>query len=398
MNQIVTQTTALAFFKEFILIGQGHRLIVKGRSHYQQIRTNHRIHSIKISNFIYLIGQKQLTILDFDFHLIKNLQCRDWIQDILTVSDKMYILFSHNSVDELDLDFNLKRTIACENKSLLYSGQLFYDGKLKIVSGTIYNEALIWDLKGKVSQRLIGHEGVLFRCRFDVTGNRLVTCSDDRTVRIWDLAFEPYHGHTNIEASVILHGHTGRVWDAAFVGNYIVSVSEDASCRVWDLTGNCIAVWEGHGSKSVWCFDSNLKYVVTGGGDGGVRLWNLEQLHENRITRDSQLQICNTEFQENLTKQEKEPKHFKIVDANRFFIVTEVGSFLLYDRLTNTPKLLHQDPLFRLSPQLAVCHDLGFCANMNGLLVVMQLNGSKVDQVNLASNISARQRKSEWLV
>jgi WD40 repeat protein len=380
MSQVITQTTAIRIHGDSILIAQGHRCKVS--LHNQIIRviqTTHRIHHIKVFDFIYLIGEKQITILDFHYQVVNHIRCRDWIQDVLFVPEmqRFFVLFSHNFVDELDLDWNLIRTVYCEAKSLLYSGELFYDSALKIVSGTIYNQALIWDLSGKVSQTLVGHEGVLFRCRFDARGARVVTCSDDRTVRVWNLA---NHDTT------ILHGHSGRVWDAKFAGPWIISVAEDASCRVWDKNGP-VAVWEGHGNKNVWSVDVDpmLHYVVTGGGDGGVRRWSLLQLEENRISDTSMLHVCNTEWKPDLSKQDYEPKNFKLIDENRMFIVTETGAFLLYHRLTNSSEILYQDLRFRLSPQLAVSRDFGVCANMNGLLVFLRFSSPIVHFINLAN-------------
>ncbi|KAJ3326726.1 WD repeat-containing protein 6, partial [Kappamyces sp. JEL0680] len=70
----------------------------------------------------------------------------------------------------------------------------------------------------------------------------------------------------------------------------IASISEDASCRVWDVKSQaCLACWEGHGSRHVWSFAVDpqekvlvrvprLRYKATGGGDGGIRLWDLDHL------------------------------------------------------------------------------------------------------------------------
>jgi WD40 repeat protein len=393
MSQVITQTTAIQFHGDFILIAQGHRCKVSLHNQIVRvIQTTHRIHHIKRFDTIHLIGEKQITILDSDFTIVDCIRCRDWIQDVLFVPtiQRYYVLFSHNFVDELDHNRTLLRTVFCEAKSLLYSGELHYDSALKIVSGTIYNQALIWDLSGKVSQTLVGHEGVLFRCRFDKRGMRVVTCSDDRTVRVWNL---------ETREEIILHGHSGRVWDAKFAGEWIVSVSEDASCRVWDKNG-AIAVWEGHGNKNVWSFDVDpmLQSVITGGGDGGVRRWNLGQLQENRISDTSLLHVCNTEWEADLSKEDIEPKNFKIVDEHHMFMVTETGAFVLYNRMANKSTKLYQDIQFRLSPQLAVSKTFGVCANMNGLLVFLSFSHPKVLLIDAAYFCFFGKAKSKWII
>lgn len=52
--------------------------------------------------------------------------------------------------------------------------------------------------------------------------------------------------------SLVLYGHTARVWDGRLVCDGVVSIGEDASCRVWDQQGQCVRVVEGHRGRSIW--------------------------------------------------------------------------------------------------------------------------------------------------
>ena len=100
--------------------------------------------------------------------------------------------------------------------------------------------------------------------------------------------------------SLVLYGHTARVWDARLMlCDSVISIGEDASCRVWDREGRCVKIVEGHRGRNIWSMavdqDSGLvvsesdvgtlccfsvRYCVafqaTGGGDCSIRLFTLE--------------------------------------------------------------------------------------------------------------------------
>jgi len=83
-----------------------------------------------------------------------------------------------------------------------------------------------------------------------------------------------------------LYGHTSRIWDCILTDKYAITVSEDTTCRVWDYNNeSCAACWEGHYGKDIWCvaISPNGNIIATGGGDSGVRLWDLKDLEYNRI-------------------------------------------------------------------------------------------------------------------
>ena len=64
--------------------------------------------------------------------------------------------------------------------------------------------------------------------------------------------------------SLVLYGHTARVWDARLLPNMIVSIGEDATCRLWNYNGQCLHVVEGHKGRSIWsmAIDMDKKLVV----------------------------------------------------------------------------------------------------------------------------------------
>jgi WD40 repeat protein len=75
---------------------------------------------------------------------------------------------------------------------------------------------------------------------FDPTGKKLVSCSDDKTVRIWDVT-------TGEPIGSPLTGHTDCVTQVEFIdADTVVSSSDDGTTRAWDVaTGTQKAEFEG---------------------------------------------------------------------------------------------------------------------------------------------------------
>ncbi len=101
-------------------------------------------------------------------------------------------------------------------------------------------------------------------------GLRLVTGSDDRTVRVFDAEYG-----TELLA---LRGHEDPVWGVAWSpdGRRIASASQDGTARIWDaLRGAELLVLRGHeGSVGVVGWAPDSQHIVTGARDGTARVWD----------------------------------------------------------------------------------------------------------------------------
>lgn len=111
-----------------------------------------------------------------------------------------------------------------------------------------------------------------------------VSASRDRTIKIWQIPLPTFIPHrppipnvsnSNFKCVFTFHGHQSWVRDIHIRGSHLFSCSDDKTVRCWDLsTGKCVQVWENIHSGFVNCMDldsdtSLLKreISVTGGID-----------------------------------------------------------------------------------------------------------------------------------
>ena len=222
-------------------------------------------------------------------------------------------------------------------KTLLYSADTvaLSPTHILIAAGTVFGEVIVWScfwdysLSGNSSSIhhfFTGHEGSIFGVRISpiipaLNGRLLASCSDDRTIRIWDItgceharAQDPSayvatdgfelrsttgFGNDDIPAAADSclakeFGHVARIWDVYFApgrsvgsaGLTLISRSEDATCLVWDLTwdpatGSSFQLHQRasllhHSGKHIWSLDmcsteDDGTIVYTGGADGALK-------------------------------------------------------------------------------------------------------------------------------
>ena len=180
---------------------------------------------------------------------------------------------------------------------------LQYD-ECKLASGSLDGTIKIWDMEsGKLLSTLTGHSGGVIGLHFN--GSLLASGSEDNTVRLWDF---------KDKSSAVLRGHADWVnavkIDSA--SRTLFSASDDCTVRLWDLdTKRCIKTYAEHVGQvqqvlplpaefdfansedksaasgangettSFYRGDLNEgrvlppKYMLTGGLDSTIRLWNV---------------------------------------------------------------------------------------------------------------------------
>ncbi|OAX79066.1 hypothetical protein ACJ72_06617 [Emergomyces africanus] len=256
-------------------------------------------------------------------------------------------------------------------RSVLYSADLSWlsPTQILVAAGTVFGEIVVWSCflptgPGSISSGnssvsihhlFAGHEGSIFGVHIspeihwkNINQSRrfLASCSDDRTIRIWDISdcFSPvgsktYKGVTarpatrstgfgnmsrddlDMDPEVCIAkawGHTSRIWSACFVDMTVseqtaclklVSRGEDATCQVWELrlqSGSPskdqsllykntvlqnISTHAYHTGKNIWSMtvhkSSNSTTLYSGGADGSIHSFmvNTSEAPSNYGTR-----------------------------------------------------------------------------------------------------------------
>jgi len=131
-----------------------------------------------------------------------------------------------------------------------------------------------WDrlsyIQDQALMTLRGHEGRVHSVSFSTDGKRMVSASEDKTVKVWDAA-------TGAEL-MTLRGHSDQVAGVAFSpdGKRIVSGSADNTIRVWDAaTGDELMTLHGHeGCVRAVSFSLDGKRIVSGSHDCTAKVWD----------------------------------------------------------------------------------------------------------------------------
>lgn len=296
-----------------------------------------------------------LSSLTFDLAIGTEHEAADWILDISFATSTQtpivaYFITAHNDVFAIRskatraLDISVSQ-IASGLSSILYSAHIkpISATTILVAAGTVFGEVIVWSCYRSTSATthvetewhsrtynvFRGHDGSIFGVclsdRVELTGDRfpgrlLASCSDDRTIRLWDVSkfdnlleagldvSEQHHeiaqrtGFGSIaDASIAATwGHLSRIWAVGFIHggasanpSLLISRGEDATCQIWNLTcevpiastDNAVlgrrdlrfdhsSTDHHHAGKHIWSHASHSENsslaIFTGGSDGGI--------------------------------------------------------------------------------------------------------------------------------
>ncbi|KAI9743593.1 MAG: hypothetical protein M1818_002908 [Claussenomyces sp. TS43310] len=281
-----------------------------------------------------IIAQETLSVVDRESH------AADWILHAATgdCSDCLFIT-AHNAVLRVKLDQSGKasplESLLPPSQAILYSAHIFWTSRVSflVAGGSVFGEIEVIHWRDGRHTRLhtfIGHEGSVFGVQISPTligphGNPtrlLASCSDDRTIRVWDIGsdtlaedlpenapqetqlFRETGFGDNKQASLrkrsadsliaMAMGHASRIWHVKFLLSdnassdiqahvNVLSFGEDATCQQWSLESRTRTVdgVEKEYPKDLPAQQAVLAHCHTFAYHDGKHLWSTAVLSEH---------------------------------------------------------------------------------------------------------------------
>lgn len=294
------------------------------------------------------------------------------------------------------------------SKTILYSAHLQWDSAehILVAAGTAFGEIMYWSWArnrepgalARIHRVFLGHEGSIFSVQIskeiDIGSGRthrfLASCSDDRTIRVWNVSGismmfaganddsrlteserTRHTGFSNADLEsdasespclAIGWGHLSRVWAVQFLDAEapsssitLVSSGEDATSRMWQfkvpegaLAGDSAAIplklkqlgtAAYHSGKNIWSSAilrsrSNDRHIVTGGADSKICAYKLpasvlgekNQTNTSEYTLQEISQACPAATREKGTSK---TKGCRPKDFLRSYAFIDASSFIL---------------------------------------------------------------------
>jgi WD40 repeat protein len=140
-----------------------------------------------------------------------------------------------------------------------------------VLTGSEDKTARLWDLaSGAELRRFQGHSETVTSVAFSPDERFVLTGSEDRTARLWAAA-------TGAELHRFV-GHSGEITAVAFSPDerFVLTGSEDDTMRLWDLaSGAELGRFQVASGVDSMAFSPDGRFVLTGGADGTARLWDV---------------------------------------------------------------------------------------------------------------------------
>ena len=155
----------------------------------------------------------------------------------------------------------------------------------------------IFCLRGRITQNIFkklrqvnilsGHSRTINNIL--IKGNKILTSSDDETVRLWNTK--------KLRGAKIIQ-HNDKVVSAAFWENGVVSVSADRTLKIWQKDREPKSEYAHRAGITQLKIIDGVK-VMTGSYDGAVKIWDLQRFKNLVVNHDFDRDINLLETSQN---------------------------------------------------------------------------------------------------
>ncbi|KAH8354752.1 hypothetical protein KR084_006259 [Drosophila pseudotakahashii] len=252
-----------------------------------------------------------------DFKLVYEGETKDWINAAQFLDDddnesndrRRFVLHTAHSVVlhlEYDLsspgDCNILELARCTDSSILYYTKLHghsFD-KLAVISGNAFGELLVWQTQIPIESesrtdpmmktyplllRLPAHNGVIHSIDFSLDSQLLVTTSDDRSVKFWNIQKPGDWTTAKVQPLFSCFGHSSRVMCVEIfeMGKFIlffVIGGEDSYICIWSSSGELLLKRRQHFGAPIWRlgFSRDASTLYSTSSTGNLVAQNLKEI------------------------------------------------------------------------------------------------------------------------
>lgn len=201
-------------------------------------------------------------------------RCGDRVHDISWHPDSRLLAcsLSNGVIEVWDVRTGEKVMVLGPEKDHILSLSWSPDGA-SLAGGDSGGMVHVWDLEGggKVVFRIEGgHESYVRESLLSSRGDRIVTVSGDKTLRVWD-------GKDGRELMVINHSVTALSLSPD--NKLLVSMVGDGVARVWDMDEWDIVAVLGDKEYSGWpSWSPDGRYLALGSLSGAIDIWDVRKL------------------------------------------------------------------------------------------------------------------------
>ncbi len=145
--------------------------------------------------------------------------------------------------------------------------------RLLVVLVGLLSSALLTQVSAQPGQPVKAHNALVHAIAISPDGKTVATGGFDNLIKLWEISPDG-----TLKEKKVLTGHTAGIYAVAFhpKENVLVSASQDKTARIWNLAdGKMTFELKGHtGIVDTVAYSPDGKTIATGSEDKSVKLWN----------------------------------------------------------------------------------------------------------------------------